>query len=92
MWIDHPWLTVIGIPSYDFVSSDYFPLLPNLGYFLVGAAAGRKFYSSRQTLLPRVNDDHFLIRPFCFIGKNSLIFYLLHQPILAGVISLWLML
>ena len=91
-WVDFPWLFFLGLKPFDFVSADYFPLLPNMGYFLIGAAAGRKFYSSRQTLLPQVNADHFLIRPFCFIGRNSLIFYLLHQPILAGAISLWLML
>lgn len=91
VWVDYPWLTIFGIPPHGFVSSDYFPLLPNLGFFLLGAAAGRKFYANKQTLLPGVNPEILPIRIFSFIGKNSLIFYLLHQPVLAGVVSLWLM-
>jgi len=91
VWVDYPWLTIFGIPPHGFVSSDYFPLLPNLGFFLLGAAAGRKFYVNKQTLLPGVNPNILPIRIFSFIGKNSLIFYLLHQPVLAGAVSLWLM-
>ena len=92
IWVDHPWLTVFGIPPHGFASSDYFPLLPNLGYFLIGAAVGQTFYAGKQALLPRVNADILPIRIFSFIGKNSLIFYLLHQPIMAAAIYLWLML
>ena len=90
VYVDFPWLIPLGLPTRSFVSSDYFPLLPNLGYFLIGAAAGLTVYQTKTSLLPGVNADHFLIRPFCFIGRNSLIFYLLHQPVLAGAVSLWL--
>ena len=91
VYVEFPWLIPLGLPTRSFASSDYFPLLPNLGYFLVGAAIGRTCYREKTSLLPRVNGDHILIRPFCFIGRNSLIFYLLHQPVLAGAVSLWLM-
>lgn len=90
-WVDFPWLVPFGLVPRGFVSSDYFPLLPNLGYFLIGAVLGRLLYRDRVTLLPKANPEHILIRPFCFIGKNSLILYLLHQPVLAGAVSLWLM-
>ena len=91
VYVEFPWLIPLGFPTRSFASSDYFPLLPNLGYFLVGAALGRVFYREKVSLLPRVNEDHILIRPFCFIGRNSLIFYLLHQPVMAGAVSLWLL-
>lgn len=92
VYVDFPWLIPLGLPTRSFASSDYFPLLPNLGYFLIGAAFGRTFYKEKVTLLPKVNPGNPVIRFFGFIGKNSLIFYLLHQPVLAGAIGLYAML
>lgn len=91
-WVDFPWLVPFGLVPRGFASADYFPLLPNLGYFLVGAVIGRKVYREKVSRLPKVNPTHILIRPLCFIGRNSLLLYLLHQPVLAGAVSLWLML
>ena len=91
-WVDFPWLVPFGLVPRGFVSADYFPLRPNLGYFLVGAVIGRKVYREKVSRLPEVNPDHILLRPLCFIGRNSLLLYLLHQPVLAGAVSLWLML
>lgn len=85
---DHPWLVPLGIRFPGFVSSDYFPLLPNLGYFLLGAALGRTLYRNKQTLLPRVNTRWAGIRFFCFCGRHSLEIYLLHQPILTGILAI----
>ena len=91
--VEFPWLVPLGVIPYNFSSSDYFPLLPNLGYFLIGAAAGRKLYPERVSLfscdIPPLQP---ITAPLCFIGKHSLIFYLLHQPVMAGAISLGLML
>lgn len=90
--VDFPWLIPLGIPSYGFVSSDYFPLLPNLGYFLVGAAIGRKLYPTRQTLLPQFTGTHPIIRFFRFFGQHSLLLYLVHQPVLAALVYLGILL
>lgn len=90
--VDFPWLIPFGVPSYSFASSDYFPLLPNFGYFLVGAALGKRLYPNRQTLFPKVNAENPVIRFFSFWGKHSLLIYLLHQPILAGLVGLWVLL
>jgi uncharacterized membrane protein len=86
--VDHLYLVIFGFTNGRFFTSDYFPLLPNLGYFLVGAVVGRRFYGKKQTLLPRVNDRNLLIRALCFCGRHSLEIYLLHQPILAGICML----
>ena len=79
-----PLLMPLGFTFPGFSSSDYFPLMPNLGYFLLGAAFGRTFYAEKQTLLPHINEQMPLIRFFSWMGRNSLMIYLLHQPILAA--------
>ena len=81
-------LGAIGIRPAGFYSGDYFPIFPNLGWFLLGAVLGRTVYRRRESLLPKVNADFFLLRFFRFCGRHSLWIYLLHQPVLAGLTML----
>ena len=81
-------LGAIGIRTTGFYSGDYFPVFPNLGWFLLGAVLGRTVYRRRESLLPKVNADFFLLRFFRFCGRHSLWIYLLHQPVLAGLTML----
>lgn len=81
-------LGAIGIRPAGFYSGDYFPIFPNLGWFLLGAVLGRTAYHRRESLLPKVNADFFLLRFFRFCGRHSLWIYLLHQPVLAGLTML----
>lgn len=83
--VDTFWLMPLGLPWESFATADYFPLFPNLGFFLLGAAIGRTAYREKQTLLPRVNENSGPLRFFRLCGKHSLLIYLAHQPILAGV-------
>ena len=78
----------LGLVSIKFSSSDYFPLLPNLGYFLLGSILGRTLYRSKQSLLPAVNAQNPILRFLVFCGRQSLLIYLLHQPILSGLCTL----
>lgn len=80
---DFPWLLPLGFQFSGFSSSDYVPLLPNLGYFLLGAAGGRLLYRQKKTRLPRVDETRLPIRAVCGWGRHSLMIYLLHQPVLA---------
>lgn len=80
-------LAPLGLVSGSFASSDYFPLLPHLGFFLLGALLGRTVYQSRQSLLPRVDPRRQPVRFLCICGRQSLPIYLLHQPVLALVCS-----
>lgn len=83
--VDVYYLMPLGLPWEGFSSSDYFPLLPNLGYFLVGAALGRTVYRKKETLLPKVREDMGIVKFLCFCGRQSLWIYLLHQPVLSGI-------
>ncbi len=69
-----------------FTGSDYFPIFPGLGSFLLGAAIGKSVYRNKGSLLPRARTDFPLIRALSFIGKHSLEIYMLHQPIIYAVV------
>ena len=86
--VDFPWLIPLGLVPEDFASSDYFPLLSNLGFFLVGAFLGKTLYRKKETLLPRVNPANPVLAFFTRLGKWSLPVYLLHQPIITGLLYL----
>lgn len=77
-----PFLYPLGLAAPDFVSADYFPLLPYLGYFLLGSCAGRRFYADGQRLFPRFSAQRPFSRFLCFCGRHSLFIYLIHQPVL----------
>lgn len=88
--VEYPWLMPIGLPWKEFSSSDYFPLLPNLGFFLIGSALGRSVYGKKESLLPQVNTRNPLVGFLLLCGKHSLWIYLLHQPVLSGIFYLLL--
>ena len=78
------WLIPFGLPSPTFSSLDYFPLIPWFGVFLVGSALGKSVYASRKSLIPwRL--------PVTFVniaGRYSLWIYILHQPLIMGILYL----
>ena len=86
--LDHSWLMALGLRGPAPTGSDYFPLFPNLGFFLLGAGLGKLLYAKKESLLPRVSTANPLVRFFCWFGKHSLPVYMLHQPILFGCV--WL--
>ena len=81
--VDAPWLYPLGLAAPGFQSADYFPLLPYLGYFLAGAALGKRFYADRVSRFPKLPSFPFL----CLCGRHSLFLYLIHQPVLIALIE-----
>lgn len=77
-------LSLLGFQSATFFSSDYFPLIPYCFLFLFGHYLGYVFFK-----LPR-RIQLLGWRPLNFLGRHSLLVYLLHQPILFGGMTLLL--
>ena len=75
----------LGFPPAGFSSGDYFPLLPFLFFFWAG-------FFLYPLIIDPVNKTrgHIRLRPLCWIGRHSLIIYLLHQPILYGLMVVFL--
>lgn len=85
-WYRFDLLAVFGFPSPAFVSSDYFPLIPWFflylaGYFLWGLL--KQSEKARDFLVPG-------FRPLAFLGRHSLFIYLLHQPVLMLIFSVFI--
>lgn len=91
--VDYPYLMPLGVLYRGFATVDYFPVFPNLGYFLLGAAAGKLLYRNKTSLLPNVNSRMPLLAFLQLCGKLSLPIYMLHQPVLTLLcqIAVWLM-
>lgn len=80
--VESRWLFPLGLRYFGFSSGDYYPLLPGLGWFLLGAVLGKTLYRKQQSLLPAPPRISFL----CFCGRHSLPIYLLHQPLFAAIL------
>jgi uncharacterized membrane protein len=77
------WLVWLGIiPNYLY-TVDYFPILPWFGVILFGLFFGNLLYPNgiRRLKIPELSEFSF-VRFFCFLGRHSLLLYLIHQPIL----------
>ncbi|MBR3149334.1 MAG: DUF1624 domain-containing protein [Eubacterium sp.] len=75
------WLMPLGIYSDSFQSADYFALIPWFFMFLFGAFLGEK---ARAGEFPKWSYTR-RFKVLSFVGKNSLWFYLAHQPVLYGI-------
>lgn len=77
-WYANLFTAYLGFPADNFSSSDYFSVFPWLflyqaGYFMYGIFQRRDWMEYLT---------HPRIKPLEWIGRNSLIIYMLHQPII----------
>ena len=85
--VDSLWLLWLGLAPQDFCSLDYVPLLPWFGVVLIGMGLGGVLYPdySRRVKLPDLSGN-LLVRTLTTLGQNSLAIYLIHQPIMLGIL------
>lgn len=75
----------LGFPPADFASGDYYPLIPWFFLYMCGYFFWRCFGKKEWLKKPlSIN-----IPVLSFLGRHSLIVYLLHQPICYGLVYLF---
>jgi len=87
-WFDTRATNWIGLVTHKPVTEDYVPLLPWIAIMWWGLAAGRWVLAHRPGwvagALPRA------LEPLATLGRWSLSFYMLHQPVLIGLLTAWM--
>jgi uncharacterized membrane protein len=83
-FFDTRWTNWIGLVTRKPVTEDYVPLLPWLGVMLWGMAAGQWLLARRRGALAGPLPAP--LRPLAALGRWPLTFYMLHQPVLMGVL------
>lgn len=81
-----PWLLWLGLKPENFSTIDYFPLLPWFGVFLLGMFFGKLLYpeGARSFKLKEFNNP--ATKSLGFLGRHSLLIYLVHQPIALAIL------
>ncbi len=75
----------LGFPFRGFYSADYFPLIPWFFLFTCGYYLNPVF--NRLKLMKYLSS--FRCRPLEFLGRHSLIFYMIHQPVIYAVLFIF---
>jgi len=88
--VSHPWLIWLGISQRGRPMVDYYPILPWFGMALVGLFAGHALYPDgrRRFALPNLSGV-WPIRALSYLGQHALLIYLVHQPVLLGIVYVW---
>lgn len=84
---NHPALHWLGFVSYKPVTEDYVPLLPWLGVMWWGVAAGQLAFARGWLRVPQAEPSRGLAA-LGWVGRWSLSWYMLHQPLLIGLLML----
>ena len=87
--------TYLGFPMLGFWSTDYFSIFPWFflyvtGYFCNSIVLGGKEGQGISVIKKFMSKS--ICPPLGWIGRNSLIIYMLHQPVVYGILMLWNML
>jgi uncharacterized membrane protein len=83
-FFDSRWTDWIGLVTKKPVTEDFVPLLPWLGVMGWGMAAGQWLLAHRPDVLGGSIAGP--LKPLALLGRWSLSFYMLHQPVLIGLL------
>ena len=83
-WFNAPLLNWLGIITRKPITEDYVPLLPWLGVMWWGAAAGG--WLTRRGSMRLARPLPVALMPLASLGRWSLGYYMLHQPVLIGAV------
>jgi len=83
---ESPWLLPFAVVPEGWMMPDYRPLLPWFGVVLIGLYFGNVVYGGGERLTGKAPVVARLLLP---LGRNSLLIYLVHQPVLILLLSLF---
>jgi len=81
------WLLPLGVHPVSFWSVDYEPLFPWFGCVLIGMGLGEYLYPGGLRGFTPLQVPGIIEQPLAFLGKNSLLIYLVHQPVIILLIA-----
>ncbi len=86
-FFDQAWIHWVGLMTHRPATEDYVPVIPWFGVVLIGIFLGHRL--QRDTVLQFVRTWHrqtALARGLALAGRHSLLIYILHQPLLFGLL------
>lgn len=86
-WFNSRALNWLGLVARKPFTEDYVPVLPWLGVLWWGVAAGQWMLVQRPHWLARTLAPG--LRPLALLGRWSLSYYMLHQPVMIGLLMLF---
>ena len=86
-WFDARATNWIGLVTRKPITEDWVPLLPWIGIMWWGLAAGQWVLARRRPWVTGALAG--TLRPLATLGRWSLSFYMLHQPVLIGLLMAW---
>ena len=82
-----PWFWWLGLSTEWPLTMDYEPVFPWFAPFLAGMAAAKWLAARLQIgMVARTGGRQYLLPVLTFLGRHSLVVYLVHQPLLMGLI------
>jgi len=85
---NQPLLQWVGMMTYKPITEDYVPLLPWLGVMMIGVGIGQWTLTKKDILLFDDKPSTVLF-PVQWLGRHSLIVYMLHQPIFLAALFIF---
>ncbi|WP_312026699.1 heparan-alpha-glucosaminide N-acetyltransferase domain-containing protein [Acetivibrio thermocellus] len=82
--VSHNYFFMFGFYNDKFASADYYPVFPWAWAFLFGIVLSRLFYREKKSIFKFTIKEN----PIGFLGRNSLLIYLIHQPIILLLLAI----
>ncbi|MGE3479869.1 MAG: DUF1624 domain-containing protein [Gammaproteobacteria bacterium] len=90
VWFDHPALQWIGLMTHKPFTEDYVPLLPWFGVVQIGQYLGQAMFRlPAGEQLRAWSNPAAVFRMLSLGGRHSLLIYMVHQPVLIGLLYLY---
>lgn len=85
--VDTLWFVWLGFVPRGYAPVDFFPVIPWFGVVLLGIGVGNLFYNKEGRVVELPDLSALVpVRILGFLGRRSLLIYVIHQPILIGIL------